>query len=96
MNLDTYTTIASFPSRRIVRIPDRVDKEVGYQRALVAVTYLARALEARFPDRPVEAFGRVADAWRAACAAAARESFDLAVVDLLVPGGGVDLGALER
>jgi CheY-like chemotaxis protein len=29
---------------------------------------------------------------RAARAAADRETFDLAVVDLLVPGGGVDLG----
>jgi hypothetical protein len=29
---------------------------------------------------------------RAALAAAERETFDMAVVDLLVPGGGVDLG----
>jgi DNA-binding NtrC family response regulator len=35
---------------------------------------------------------RLARTARAACAAAERETFDLAVVDLLVPGGGVDLG----
>ena len=40
---------------------------------------------------------RLARTARAACAAAERETFDMAVVDLLVPGGGVDLGrALSR
>ncbi len=34
---------------------------------------------------------RVAGSARAALQAAGRESFDLAVVDLLLPGGGVDL-----
>ena len=32
---------------------------------------------------------------RAALAAAERETFDMAVVDLLVPGGGVDLGRVR-
>lgn len=35
---------------------------------------------------------RLARTARAACSAAEREAFDMAVVDLLVPGGGVDLG----